>query len=181
MLVLIFVGVYCRETGFMAVGVIMLVAMAMVVIMVIVAFVNSELGGVDAVLDHFFGGDGVAFDAKGLEAFFYGVEVRARIDEGAHGHVAADAAEAVEVTGFHGVLSGGGASWVTGNGCEVVLQGCRDDRDYSDSRNEIAGLETCCPCCRCCPWDQKGTPHIRVDSVECEVPVQVIARGPPCG
>jgi hypothetical protein len=95
-------------------GVMIMFMCVMVVVIRRPVVVHAELGGVDAVLEHFLGGDGVAFDAQGLKAFFDGVEIGARIDEGTHGHVAADAAEAVEVTGFHGVHPGGWASWVIG-------------------------------------------------------------------
>ena len=105
---LVFVAVYRRESRCMAVAVVMFMIVIVPVIM------HTELGGVDAVLEHLLGGDGVAFDIQGTQAFLDGVEIRARVDEGTHGHVAADAAEAIEVTGFHGMLSGGWASWVIG-------------------------------------------------------------------
>jgi hypothetical protein len=106
--VLVFVAVYRREARRVSVLVVMIMVVFVAMIM------HAELGGVDAVLENFFCGDGVAFDAEGLQAFFDGVEVGARVDKGTHGHVAADTAEAVEVTGFHGVLPRGWASWVIG-------------------------------------------------------------------
>ena len=155
--VLVLVAVYGREARCVAVLVAVLVAMAVVMMVVVAVIVHAELGGVDAVLKHLLGGDGVAFGAEGFQPFFDGVEIGARVDEGTHGHVAADAAEAVEVTGFHGMLSGGWASWVIGNDCEIALQGCRDGRDNRDGRNETAGMENCCPCRLCCPCDQWGS------------------------
>ena len=87
----------------MAVIVVMLMG---VVMSMALALVNEKLGGVNAVLEDLFGGDGVTLDTERLQAFLDGIEVGTRIDEGAHGHVAADAAEAVKVAGFHWNLPG---------------------------------------------------------------------------
>jgi len=95
-------------------GLSMIIVMMAMIMIVCVAFVHKKLGGVDAVLEDLLGSDGVAFDTEGFQAFFDGVKVGARIDEGTHGHVAADTAEAVKVAGFHENFPGGRASWVIG-------------------------------------------------------------------
>jgi hypothetical protein len=112
MLMLSFMAVDRRK--FWRGGLSMIIVMMAMIMIVCVAFVHKKLGGVDAVLEDLLGGDGVAFDAEGFEAVFDGVKVGARIDEGTHGHVAADTAEAVKVAGFHENFPGGVASWVIG-------------------------------------------------------------------
>lgn len=133
---LVLVGLDGREARG---GVMIMFMCVMVVVIRRPVVVHAELGGVDAVLEHFLGGDGVAFDAQGLKAFFDGVEIGARIDEGTHGHVAADAAEAVEVTGFHGVHPGGWASWVIGLWFQRI---CNDLAVFS-TRNTFSHNTVC--------------------------------------
>ena len=112
MLMLSFMAVDRRK--FWRGGLSMIIVMMAMIMIVCVALVHKKLGGVDAVLEDLLGRDGVAFDTEGFQAFFDGVKVGARIDEGTHGHVAADTAEAVKVAGFHENFPGGRASWVIG-------------------------------------------------------------------
>ena len=101
---------------FMAVIVVMMamaVIMPVVVVVMMVAAVpvimsvgravlnHAELGGVDAFLHDLLRGHVVAFHAQGGKPFLDGLKIRACVDKRAHGHVAADAAIAIEIKCLH--------------------------------------------------------------------------------